>query len=42
MLSTIFTELEVNNCFSIIARVIIRATVFSILLSIVLCVGNKN
>ena len=41
--STIFTELEANNyCFSIIAKVIIRATVFSFTLIIFSSETSRN
>ena len=40
--STIFTEPEENNCFSIIAQVIIRATVFSFILLVSSLKTSRN
>ena len=40
--STIFTEPEENNCFSIIAQVIIRATAFSFILLISSLKTSRN
>ena len=42
MYSTIFTEPEENNCFSIIAQVIIRATAFSFILLVSSLKSSKN
>ena len=40
--STIFTEPEENNCFSIIAQVIIRATAFSFILLVFFLKTSRN
>ena len=40
--STIFTEPEENNCFSIIAQVIIRATAFSFILLVSSLKTSRN
>ena len=40
--STIFTEHEDNNCFSIIAQVIIRATAFSFILLVSASNSSRN
>ena len=40
--STIFTEHKENNCFSIIAQVIIRATAFSFILLVFSVKTSRN